>query len=491
MRIVLLGGIWIAERPEVRITFTGAIGHLPEGELRRRALPLAAILDSVLYNDDDRSVSRRIALVTFIVRIISAVIAYVSQVLLARWMGGFEYGVFVVVWVGAVILGGLACLGIQTAVLRFVPEYTERGEVQLLRGVIVGSRIQGVVASTFFALIGAAGLYYFGDHLESYYLIPLYLGAITLPMLAIAEIQDNLARAFNWADLSLWPTFIARPLLIIALMLGALKFGAPASAVTAMAATIAATYATSIGQLLLLSWRMRGTMPPGPRHYAPATWISIALPIFIVEGFFNLLTNIDIIMVGHLMNPDKVAVYFAAAKTMALVHFVYFAVRAGSAQRFSKYYTSGDRAKLALFVRDTLHWTFWPSLAMVLFLFAVGKPLLMLFGPGFEEGYPLLYVLSAGLIVRASIGPAESLLTMAGQQGICAVVYTVTFVLNVVLNLTLIPRMGLAGAATATALALVAETLALYLITAMRLGIRCSIFEAFRSPPRGGPLEAA
>ena len=108
----------------------------------------AAQVDSILHGADDRSVSRRIALITFVTRMLSAVIAYVSQVLLARWMGDFEYGVFVVVWVGAVILGGLACLGIQIAVLRFVPEYIERGEPDLLRGVIVGSRIQGLVAST-------------------------------------------------------------------------------------------------------------------------------------------------------------------------------------------------------------------------------------------------------------------------------------------------------------------------------------------------------
>ncbi|MEJ0098066.1 MAG: hypothetical protein WDM84_09335 [Bauldia sp.] len=107
--------------------------------------------------------SRRIAMITFAVRILSGFIAYVSQVLLARWMGDFQYGVFVVVWTGAVIVGGLACLGIQTALLRFVPEYAQRGDVRLQRGVVVGSRIQGFVASTFFAIVGGLGLYAFGQ----------------------------------------------------------------------------------------------------------------------------------------------------------------------------------------------------------------------------------------------------------------------------------------------------------------------------------------
>jgi O-antigen/teichoic acid export membrane protein len=470
-----------AGRAQVRISFVSPVEKLLPARLGRRILPVAAIFDSILYSRDDRAVSRRIAMVTFAVRILSGVIAYVSQVLLARWMGDFQYGVFVVVWVGAVIVGGLACLGVQTALLRFVPEYTQRGDVRLLRGVVVGSRVQGFVASTLFAIIGAVGLYAFGNQLQSYYLIPLYLGAITLPMLAIAEIQDNLSRAFNWADLSLWPTFVVRPLLILLLMWLAVHYGARPDAVTGMATVIAATYLTSIGQLFSLSRRMKKAVPAGPRDYAPAQWMAIALPIFIVEGFFNLLTNVDIIMVGHFMEPAKVAVYYAAAKTLVLVHFVYYAVKAGSAQRFSQYYASGDRVRLTAFLRDTLHWTFWPSLAMAAVLLIVGRPLLSLFGPTFASGYPLLYILSAGILVRASIGPAETLLTMAGQQGITAIVYTATFAVNVALNIILIPRFGLTGAAAATSLSLVVETIGLYTLTATRLGIHCSILTAFGS----------
>ena len=360
----------------------------------------------------------------------------------------------------------------------------------MLRGVVVGSRIHGFLAATFLAALGALGLYKFGESLASYYLIPIYLSAITLPMLAIAEVQDNLSRAFNWADLSLWPTFVVRPAIILLIMWLAVRYGAPPNAITAMGSVIGATYLTSIGQLIGLARRMRKVVPAGPRQYAPARWIAISLPIFIVEGFFNLLTNVDIIMVGHFMPPDQVAIYFAAAKTMALIHFVHYAVRAGGAQRFSQYYSNGDKARLKAFVHDTLHWTFWPSLALVGLLLLIGRPLLMLFGPNFTAGYPILFILSLGLLVRASIGPAETLLTMAGQQGISAIVYTFTFGLSVALNIFLIPRFGLLGAASATTAALAAEAIALYTITLTRLGIRCSILTAF-GPARRPSVEAS
>jgi O-antigen/teichoic acid export membrane protein len=464
----------------MRISLAAMVERGLPPALTGRVLPAARAIDAVFAGGDDRAVSRRIAIFTFLVRIVSAAILYLTQILLARWMGDFQYGVFVVVWTGAVILGSLACLGIHTAVIRFVPEYIEKGEVNLLRGVLIGSRIQGVIAATVFAIVGGLGLYAFGDHLSSYYLLPLYLGAVTLPMLAIAEIQDGLSRAFSWADLSLWPTFIVRPVLILLFMWLGVSFGAAPNAVTAMAAVIGATYVTSVGQLVWLERRIRKAVPHGPRRYEPAHWIGIALPIFVVEGFFFLLTNVDILIVAQLMPPDRVAVYFAAVKTMALVHFIYFAVKAGGAQRFSKYYASGDRTRLALFVHDTLHWTFWPSLAMTLLIVVAGQPLLLLFGESFVSGYPLLLILSVGLLVRASIGPAETLLAMAGQQRICAVVYTGTFALNVVLVFQLVPLFGLAGAAAATSTSLVAETVCLYIITARRLGIRCSILTAWK-----------
>src|SRR5690606_36371584 len=128
------------EASAVRLSFAGLVERWAPPSLRPRLVRFATIGDSILTGRDDRAVAQRMALIAFSIRIVSAVIAYLSQVLLARWMGEFEYGIYVVVWVGAVIIGGLACLGIQTAVVRFVPEYAARNQMALLRGIVVGSR---------------------------------------------------------------------------------------------------------------------------------------------------------------------------------------------------------------------------------------------------------------------------------------------------------------------------------------------------------------
>ena len=200
------------------------------------------------------------------------------------------------------------------------------------------------------------------------------------------------------------------------------------------------------------------------------------MPVFLVEGFYFLLTHTDILLLQLFVTPDRIAVYYAAVKTMALVAFIYFAVSAACAHRFSEYHYSGDRARLAAFVGNATRWTFWPSLAMTFVLVVLGKPILMLFGPDFTAGYPLICILAIGLIARASVGPVERLLTMLGEQRICAAVYAGAFALNLVLCLILVPLLGLEGAAIATTTAMVVESALLFWVTRTRLGLHVFIW---------------
>ena len=160
------------------------------------------------------------ALFAFLIRVVSAGIAYFSQVLLARWMGSFEYGIYVFVWVWVLILGGLAPLGLSTASTRFVPEYRETGQIELLRGLLLRARIIAVLSSTVIALFGFAGLAFFGDYLTGYYLLPAFLILFCLPMYTLVDVQDGIARGFAWMGVALVPPYILRPLLLLAAMLG-------------------------------------------------------------------------------------------------------------------------------------------------------------------------------------------------------------------------------------------------------------------------------
>ena len=462
-----------------------AEGLLP-GWLARLALPFAERIDAILTTSDDRAEAGRLSLLAFFIRIASAAIAFASQVLLARWMGSFEYGIFVLVWTTVIILGSLSCLGFQSSIIRFIPEYRETGRLAELRGLLLTSRVFVLLASSAIAAIGVAGVTLLSGFMENYYVIPFYLGLICLPMIAMSEVAEGTARAHNWGNLALMPIYILRPLLILVFMAGALFAGFEASAVTAIVATIVATLSTAFYQVLATTARAERILQPGPRQVHLGQWIVVSLPIFLVEGFFFLLTNADVLLVGYFMRPEDVAVYFATVKTLALVHFVYFAVKAGAAQRYAQYAHGGDHARLAAFARDTVSWTFWPSLMMGGIVLLLGQPMLMLFGEAFVAGYPLLFPLVAGVVIRAAVGPAESLLTMSGHQNVCAAIYGMTLAFNVALTAFLIPVLGLWGVALATALAICIEAALLAYFIWRRLGILMFILA-----PQPAPEEAA
>jgi len=186
---------------------------------------------------------------------------------------------------------------------------------------------------------------------------------------------------------------------------------------------------------------------------------------------YTLLTSTDILVLKQFRPADEVAHYYAAAKTLALLGIIQFAVAAAAAHRFTAHHVAGDRAGLAAFAAETVRWVFWPSLAATLVMLALGKFVLMLFGESFVAGYPVMAILAVGLMARASVGPAERLLNMLGQQRICAVAYAAAFTVNLVGSLVLAPTYGATGVACATAAAFVVESSLLFVIARRKLGL--------------------
>ncbi|WP_052161297.1 lipopolysaccharide biosynthesis protein [Hoeflea sp. BAL378] len=466
------------------MTLIDTAGKILPPRYAARLAPAVERLTLLLVATDETSAASRMAIIAFAIRVVSAAIAFVSQILLARLMGEFEYGIFVFVWVIAIILGNLSCLGFHTAVIRFLPQYRTAGADEAIMGLAATARIFAMVSATLIAATGIAALYLLGDRIESHYVHPLFVGAFVLPMIALGDVLDGTARANGWPVHALSPTYIVRPLLILAFVAGAIGLGRVADANTAILAALAAAYLTTIVQFVIVTGKLRHRFPARRVEIHFRTWLVVAFPIFLIEGFYFMLTNSDVIIVGLYLPPDKVAVYFAAAKTMALVHFVYFAVKAAAAQRFSSLVSGADIPALAAFARQTVQWTFWPSLLVGGLVILAGPFLLSLFGPAFQEGQMIMVVLFAGIIAKAMVGPGEVLLTMAGEHKICAGIYATALAANLAMNVTLIPAWGLLGAATATASAMVIEAGLLHLIVRQRLGI--VMFIASRIPAGHG-----
>jgi len=411
------------------------------------------------------------AIKVLLIRCTGALAAYASQVILARLLGQSEYGIFALVWVWILMLGHLSPLGVTQIVCRFVPHYFARDEHDLLRGFLSTSSILVLVFAAIAAVLGAMVLWFARPWLDNIYLLPFVVALLVFPLIALQDYVENLARAFNWQMLAIAPPYVVRHGLIGLGMIGIGFSGLPATAWVAVCVTFAATLISLTVQAFLVSRKIRKLVPTGGRQKLTSRWLKTALPFVFVDGAAILFSNADILILALFVDPSAIAVYFAASRILQLVAFVPYAATAATAQRFSALNALNDQAGLRNLARNTTRFTFIVALAAAGFIYLIAPFLLNLFGPGFDEAMPVLLVLMIGLIVQAYAGPGEDLLTMLGHERVSAVASALSLVLNIVLNLTLIPFYGVLGAAIATAVSIGLRSLLLAWLVRKRLNM--------------------
>ncbi len=399
-----------------------------------------------------------------------AVLLYATEIALARWLGTSGFGVYAVVWAVVLVLGGISSLGLGGVIATLSPGGQHNG-------LFHGSRIVAMAAGTLLAVIGLAGLWLFEPLVARPYVVPAYLALICIPMYAVTEVQDGMLRSSFWHGAGMLPSYALRPLLMLLAMAAAHASGWPVTATTAMGAAIVATWLTGVVQQCALERRQAPEASCARLGHDIGGWLRSALPLTAATGASVVLNSADILVLSLSMAPGDIAVYVAAAKTMGLLLLVQWAAGTWFAGRLDTAAPSGDTRRLEQAVAETVAWAFWPSLAAAAVILALGLPLLNLFGPDFVAGYPIMFVLGLGFMARAAVGPVAMILHALGQHRVSAGIAAASALLNVLLLVTLVPKFGLLGAATATALALATEACLHWLAARVWLGIDVGIWQ--------------
>lgn len=399
-----------------------------------------------------RTGAPRAAIDVFAIRIAAAGFAYGAQVLMARMMGGTEYGIFAAIWVWVAILGHSATLGLSQGACRFMPADQARGDLDHARGFLIGGAMTTGLCGLALALGGLGLAWLEGSLLAGPYAAPLLVAVLVLPVFAMQDYLEGVARSQNWAVLAIAPPYLLRQGLIMAAMLGAVRFGAPAEAWVAVACTLFATGIAVAFQAVRLVQRLRVALPPGPRRYRWQTWIRACLPIAATDLAAAGFSFIDVVVLSFLMPPAAVGLYFAATRIQQFVAFVHFAATAATAQRFTAAKAAGDEAGLSALVRVQARLTLAATALIGTGVIAAAPLLLGLFGPEFRESLPIVAILVAGSVAASLFGPGEDLLTMLGGERLCAGITVAMVVLAGALCFALVPWLGVIGAAVAMAL---------------------------------------
>ena len=110
------------------------------------------------------------------------------------------------------------------------------------------------------------------------------------------------------------------------------------------------------------------------------------------------------------------------------------------------------------------------------FMIWFGEDLLMaLFGAEFREAALPLAILALGYLASFLFGAPGFLLNMTGHEKTAFRIYGLVAIGNIVLNASLIPILGMIGAALATSVALVAQNLLLWQAARRELGMSCAV----------------
>ncbi|MEH3119607.1 MAG: lipopolysaccharide biosynthesis protein [Methylorubrum populi] len=410
-----------------------------------------------------RSAAAVSALGVFAVRIGAAAFAYGAQVLMARMMGGTEYGIFATVWVWIAILGHTATLGLSQGACRFLPADQALGRLDGVRGFLLGGALASLGGGLALSLGGLAVALLRDGLLAGPYGTPILVAALVVPLFAFQDYLEGVARSQNWPLLAIAPPYLLRQGLIMAAMVGAVLAGAPAEAWVAIACTLAATGLAAAGQAGLLLVRLRRHLPAGPRLYRWRLWLGACLPIAAGDLAASAFGFVDVVILGFLVPPEAVGLYFAATRIQQFVAFVHYAASAATAQRLAAARARGDEAGLAGLVRAQARWTFLATAGVGLGILAVSPLLLGLFGEGFRASLPVLAILVGGSVAASLFGPAEDVLTMLGGERLCAGITLAMLLLAALLCFVLVPGLGVAGAALSVAAATTLRGLAMAL----------------------------
>jgi len=410
---------------------------------------------------DTNAVARRSGAIALVIRVGSAGLAYLAQVVFARLMGQYEYGVFAYTWVWFLVFSAIATLGFGDSPVRYIAQLRERGETAHLRGFLRFSALVILIASVAFAILLVALLPLAKNVLDNAYLMPMALMAVSIPFACLQSFLEGVGRSYNWTIPALLPIYILRHGLLLLIMAGAVMLGFEATAVNGFIC-LALTMVLSIAyQAFAIVSRLRHTIEPGPREYRPREWLVGSSPFAVLYAAQHLSSFADVLVLSFFVSPAEIAIYFAATRVIQVVNLVPYAATVGTAHLFSASHTRGDHDEMQRLVRHVVVANFVIASVAVGILIAAGGWLLGMFGQGFAAGYVPLVILAAGVLVRVAAGPAEDILNMTGHGNVTARTYLGAVAVNVALAVVLVVPFGLIGAAVASSAALMLKAVVL------------------------------
>lgn len=388
--------------------------------------------------------------------VLSSVSTLLERIVIARGFDPSGYGE-VAICLSVMGLGTvLSLIGFNQGIPRFVSRFEDERDVRgmWLTGLVVAIPISLVVTGTLWLNVGVLTGWLFDDG-SSADLLRLFLLAI--PLNVGISVGVNTFRGLENTRYKTYIRDLFHPGFRILLIAAILGTGSGLLGV-GYAYLLAAAVALPLTHLLLRRLlRLVGAVRLRVREL-----VTFSAPLVLTVVMGTLLTQTDTLMLGYFRTTEAVGLYNAAyplANSLLLVVAAFGYLYLPLTSRLD---AEGRRDDVTDIYRITTRWGYIISFPAFLVLFVYGDDVLAaVFGAEYAPAGVALAIVAVGFFTSAATGHNKDTLAALGDTRSIALAETLTLGLNVVLNVLLIPRFGIEGAAVASATSFLVRNLAI------------------------------
>ncbi|MBP6414626.1 MAG: flippase [Bacteroidia bacterium] len=185
-----------------------------------------------------------------------------------------------------------------------------------------------------------------------------------------------------------------------------------------------------------------------------------SLPMMITGSIFFILNWIDNLVIGIFRTELEVGLYDTAFKIASASAIILMAINAIQGPTFAEYHSKNDLSKLRESIFSSTKMLFYATLPFTILIIIFPEWILSFFGKEFEQASTALIILSIGNFFSSITGSVGILLQMTGHQKPYNTIILFAAFTSIILNIILVPRIGITGAAIASAAAKIIQNFA-------------------------------
>ena len=239
---------------------------------------------------------------------------------------------------------------------------------------------------------------------------------------------------------------------------------------------VIATAATVLFGIALVYLKRPADLILNRPEFRSREWMSTSTALLFTGGMHLLHSQADILVLGAMRPPNEVAHYGVASRISGLLAMGLGAVTVIVAPKMAEMHGHNEsRDKFQSYLRDATRLLMIFTLGLGGILTLIGIPILSLFGEEYIVAYWPLVVLIVGRAIDSGAVPTGQLMAMTGRLWQVSIIVLLSAMVNLAMNVLLIPPLGAMGAAIATAISFFIWNIALLIYAWRQLGLNPSI----------------